>query len=66
MKVDITEAQLAAIFEMAGTMESTLGGGGDIESKDYGLDDYDKDTIHQLRLIGRFFTKNGYQKPTKY
>jgi len=66
MKVEITKAQLQAISELCGNAEASLGAGGDIESKDYGLDDYDKDTIKALKLIGRFFNKNGYDKPTRY
>lgn len=64
MKVEITQKQLEAIHELAGTAESFLGGVGDIESKEFGLDEFDIDVKRCLKLIDRFFVKNGYPKAT--
>jgi len=60
MKVEITNAQLKAICDMANDIEGMLGGGGDIEDPING--DPDKIWIKHLRLIDRFLAKNGYKR----
>lgn len=60
MKVEITKAQLNAIKHLCDDCEAMLGGSGDgSESKTENCDDI---WGKQIKLIDRFFIKNGYKR----
>lgn len=56
MKVEITEAQLLAIVEMADTLSSMVG------SMDM---DFNTEVKKQVRLTDAFLKKNGYKRVFK-
>lgn len=59
MKVEITKRQLEAIQEVCTTIDGTLGCS-DTESSD-DAPDFDKSMNRELKIIKRFFNKNGYE-----
>lgn len=58
MKVDITKRQLEAIAEVCTTIDATIGCS---ESNDIDGSDFDTDMRRELKIIARFFKKNGYK-----
>jgi len=58
MKVEITERQLEAIADIATTLEAMIGCS---EPNDLNGNDFDTDTKKELKIIVRFFKKNGYE-----
>ena len=57
MKVDITKRQLEAIQEIATTLDSMIGGS---DSENIDAPDFDTVMNRELKIIQRFFKKNGY------
>ena len=57
MKVEITKRQLQAIAEISTTLDAMIGCS---EPNDIDGSDFDKDTQKELKIIQRFFKKNGY------
>lgn len=58
MKVEITKRQLQAIAEISSTLDAMIGCS---EPNDITGSYFDKDTQKELKLIQRFFNKNGYE-----
>jgi hypothetical protein len=56
MKVEITKAQLEAIKCLTDTVSGMIGGYDE---------DYNKEAIHNVRLIDRFLKKNGEKRDYK-
>jgi hypothetical protein len=59
VKLEVTEAQLRAIINMADDMEGMLGNGGDLDEHGKEPDDYWRSYI---RLVDRMQKKNGYSR----
>lgn len=59
MKVEITKRQLEAIYEVCTTIVGTLGCS-DTEASDDVLD-FDETMRKELKIIKKFFNKNGYE-----
>lgn len=57
MKVEITKRQLEAIAEIATTLDSMLGCS---EPNDIDVPDFDTVVLRELKIIQRFYKKNGY------
>lgn len=54
IKLEITEAQLLAIINMADDMSAMIGGG-----------DNDSDWIKNIKLVDKMLNKNGYKRKFK-
>ena len=63
MKVDITKRQLEAIQEICTTVDAMTGnGGGDTMERVDGTEvDWDTSMLKELKIVARFFEKNGYK-----
>ena len=64
MKVEITKRQLEAIQEVCTTAHSMIGCSDTSSSDD--APDFDKSMNRELKIIKKFFIKNGYELDVGY